>query len=266
MTTAIKARKKLSELYKKGVEVRFGPNPETGEPEGKIGPFEDPAGPDQVCMYVRAPSSIQREMALRDGNAKRARALVNAKRHEDSEEHLTILAFMADMDDETLYDYVIIGDQAERRQEAVREILALDEWKDMTDLQDAMRQFMEMSEEEREADPEWESMRERDDQFGDQVAEREKELIDSMREALRMQGRARAEEKALTKRAELAGSQAFLQEYERQMLFYSIRTVEDEGELFFSSARELAEQPEDVLEVLAEAVLPFISDGNEAKN
>lgn len=268
----IKARRALTDLYKRGVEVRFGVNPETGQPEGKIGPFKDddgneiPASPEQVCMFVRTPNSLQREQALRDGNAKRARALINAKRHVDSEEHLTTMAFLADMDDETLFDYVVIGNAVERRQEAVREVLGQDEWKDMTDLQDAMRQFEEMSEEERAADEEWASLLERDREFGDQVAEREKDLMESERESLRILGRDRAEKQALERRSELVGTQAFMTEYERQMLFYSVRTVEDDGVLFFESARQLAEQEDEVRELLAEALMPYISDGSDAKN
>lgn len=268
----IKARRALTDLYKRGVEVRFGVDPETEKPVGKIGPFVDdqgneiPATPDQICMFVRPPSSLQREQALRDGNAKRALALINAKRKEDSEEHLTTMAFLADMDDETLYDYVVVGNAVERRQEAVREVLGMDEWKDMTDLQEAMRQFDEMSEEERESDEEWQALLERDREFGDQVAEREKDLMESEREALRILGRDRAEKQALERRAELVGTQAFMTEYERQMLFYAVRDIEDDGVLFFQSARELAEQEDEVREVLAEALMPFISDGGEAKN
>ena len=267
----IKARRKLSDLYKKGVEVRFGPGP-NGEPTGRIGPFKDengktvPATDDEQAMWLQPPSPLQREMAMRDAQASRARALVNAKRKEDSEEHLTVLAFIADMEDETLIDYVLISEQDSRRNDATREVLGEEEWANMSELQDAMRQFDEMDPDDLVGNEEYEALMELDRKFGDQVAARERELLESAREAMRMQGRAAAEKKALTKRAELVGSQAFMSEYERQMLFYSIRDIDDNGVLFFESAREVAELPDEVIEVLQEALEPFISDATEAKN
>jgi hypothetical protein len=267
----IKARRKLSDLYKKGVEVRFGPN-DAGKVEGNVGPFVDsegkpvPATDEHVAMWVQPPSPLQREMALRDAQAARARALVRAKRNEDSEEHLTVMAFLADMSDDTLIEYVLVSDQDSRRNDATREILALKEWEDITSYQDAMRQFEEMTPEELEDNAEYDALMELDSKFADQVSKREAELLDAAREVLQMRGRGAAEAKALEKRAELVGSQAFMREYERQMMFYSVRDVDDTGVLFFESARELAEQEDEVRELLAEALTPFISDGAEAKN
>src|SRR4051794_12904240 len=82
--TNIQARRKLSDLYKKGVEVRFGPGPDK-EPVGKIGPFVDSDGhpikvlSTEIAMFVQPPSPLQREMALRDAQAARSKALVRAK-------------------------------------------------------------------------------------------------------------------------------------------------------------------------------------------
>jgi len=155
-TTTIKARRQLSDLFKEGTEVRFGRDPKTNKPYGKVGPFIDSMGnraacpENEVAVFVRPPDPLQRDMAMREANAKRARALVKAKRDEESEEHLTILAFLADMGDETLVDYVVLGDVAKRRAEAEREVLSLEEWKEMDAYQDAMRQFEGMSDEARE--------------------------------------------------------------------------------------------------------------------
>lgn len=271
----IKARKRLSDLFKKGVEIRFGTDPDSGEPRGWIGPFKDSAGgrqpcpDDQVAMFIRPADPLQREMAMREANAKRARALVKSKRDEDSEEHLTIMAFLADMEDETLIDYVLVSDAGARRTEAEREVLASPDWKDMDAYQDAMRQFEEMSPEDLEGNEEWEALLELDQKFGQQVTKREEELIQAQREVLRMQlsaGRSQVEKKALEKRAEMVGTQAFMQEYELQMLYFSVREVENTDQMFFDSPRELAAQPEQVREIINEALLPFISDGNEAKN
>jgi hypothetical protein len=271
MATNIKARRKLSELFKEGVEVRFGSN-DDGKPVGKIGPFTNSAGDrascpdDEVAMFIRPPDPLQREMAMREGQAKRARALVKAKRDESSEEHLTIMAFLADMGDESLIDYVILGDTNDRRAEAEREILALDEWKDMTSYQDAMRQLADLEPDELEGNEEWEALIALDDRFGQQVTDRERELADAQRDVLRMLDRSEVERRALEKRSEMVGSQAFISEYERQMLYFSVRDVDNTDVLFFESATELASQPDVVRETISEALLPFISDGSEAKN
>lgn len=271
MATSIKQRRKLSDLYKQGVEVRFTLD-EDGKPRGTVGPFENsegkykPAEESDVCMYVRPPSPLQREMALRDGQAARARALINAKRKTDSEEHLTILAFLADMSDETLVDYLLVNDTQERQQDAMRDVLSRDEWKDMTDYQDAMRQFDEMSDEEKEESEEYAAMMELDQKFSTQVSVRLAELTDAQRDAFRMMNRETLEKRALDKRSEMVGSQAFINEYELQMLYYAVRDPENHATLYFESAREFAEQHEDFRVVIEEALMPFIAEGAEAKN
>lgn len=268
----IKARRKLSDLYKRGVEIRFGPEGSPSGLQGKVGPFVDsdgkpiPATEDEVAAWVQSPSPLQREMALRDAQAARAKALVRAKRDEESEEHLTALAFLVDMSDETLIDYVLISDSDSRRADAQREILGLKEWEDITAFQDAARQFDEMDEKEREDSEEYKAFLETDARFGKQVAEREKELRDTQHEALVRLGRPAVEKKALEKRSELIASQAFMAEYEKQMTFYSVRDVDDHGVLFFESARELAEAEDPVRELIAEALEQFINDVGEAKN
>jgi len=276
--TNIKARRLLSDLYRRGVEVRFGRGPD-GKPHGSVAPKGDgyfvddedkpiPPEPGEIQMWIQSPSPLQREMAMRDAQAARARALVRAKRDENSEEHLTIMAFLADMSDETLIDYVLIQGQSERQSTAIREVLGEDEWKEMTSYQDALRQFEEdeRSLEELEQDPEHQALMELDLKFGDQVGKRERELEDAERAVLQLRLRGDVERKALEKRAELVGTQAFMAEYERQMLFYSVRDFEDNGALFFESARQLAEADDQIRTTIQDAMVPFISDATEAKN
>lgn len=270
MATNIKARRLLSELYREGQEVRFSRGPDG--PVGKIGPFNDERGKrikpkdDEVAMFVRPPDPVQRDMAMRAAQGKRAAALVKAKRDENSEEYLTIMAFLADMSDDTLIDYVVMSDTNTRRAEAEREVLGLEEWKDMTAYQDAMAGFEGMDEAELEGNEEYEALMELDDKYVKQVSERERQLADAQREALGFLQREQVERKALEKRAEMIGSQAFIEEYERQMMFYSIRDAENIDTLFFESVMEMASQPDEVRDVINEALLPFISEAGEAKN
>lgn len=254
----IAARKKLQALYVKGVEVRFD---ESGASKG---PYDRPATEDEVAIWLQPPSPLQREMALREAQAARSRAVLAAKRDKDSEEHLTAMAFVFDMANDTLIDYVLIAEQEDRQREAMRDVLALDEWDDMTALQDAMRQFEESGAD--EDDPEYAPLLERDVEFGRQVAARMRELTEAARDVMTRVSVEKLQEKAIERRADLAASQVFMRMYERWMLHYSCRDPDDHQELFFEDAKELASQPEFVIEQLGEVLQSFIQDGNEAKN
>jgi hypothetical protein len=268
MATTLKARRKLSDLYKVGVEVRFGPGPDG--PLAEIGPFMDsdeqpiPASDDQIAVWVQPPSPLQREQALRYAQASRSKALLAAKRDEESDEHLTVMSFLADMSDDTLIEYILVNQRDQRRQEAMRDVLGEDDWKDVLSYQDALNKFEEDGTP--TDDPEYTALLELDQKFTDQVAERERSILDASRAALLMLGRAKNEKKALEQRSDIVGSQAFMQEYEQQMLFYSVRDMEDQGSCFFESARECADVPDEVRITLKKALEPFINDGTEAKN
>jgi hypothetical protein len=262
----IKARRRLQELRAKGVEVRLGAT----EEGSAIGPFLDPDGhpikcpEEQVPVWVQPPSPLQRDQALRDAQAARARAVLKTKRDEKSEEQLTSLAFLSEMSLPTLMDYLIVHDEDQLRTDAIRDVLAEDEWKDMTELQDSMRQFEESDAS--EDDPDWAPLLAKDAEYGRQVNKRMEELSEAMRETFSLLGRDELERRALVKRSDLVGSQTFMSEYERQMTWYAIRDVDDHGELFFESAREFADQEDDVRLLLGQALTQFIGDGAEAKN
>lgn len=264
MARNIQARRKLSDLYKTGVEVRFNAS------GGRIGPFRDDDGKpveatdDEVAMWLAPPSPLQREMSLREAQAMRARALLRTKKDEDSEEQLTSKVFLSEMGRETLVDYLLLTDQDDRHSEAIRDVLARDEWKDITALRDALRQFDEAKTE--ETDPEYAAVLERDKVYGDQVQERENQLSEAARESLGMLDREVLEKRGLAKRADLVGSQAFMHEYERQMTYCSVRDIENHDLLFFENVFEFADSDDVIREVISEALATFVSDGTEAKN
>lgn len=268
----IKARRRLSELFKTGVEIRFGGRygrEGAVAPKGE-GPFLDddgkavPLADDEVAMWVQPPSPLHRDQALRNANAAKSRAALAARRDEDSEEHLAALEFIEQMSEETLYDYVLVSDIEERQQDAIREILQDEEWSDITELQESMRIFEE--EGRAEDDPEVEAVRERERELQRLVSEREAELREAAYDVLRMRGPEAARKVALEKRGDLLSSRAFMIEYERQMTFFSVRDADDHGVIFFESPTELASQPDEVLALIQEALQPFIKDGSEAKN
>ena len=79
-------------------------------------------------------------------------------------------------------------------------------------------------------------------------------------------GREELERRALEKRSELIGSQAFMTEYEDQMRYYSAREPENTDRLFFASVQEYREIDEIVQNAIGEALKTFINEVGEAKN
>lgn len=260
----IKARRKLSELYAVGVEARFDAD------GGRVGPFVDadgepiPIGEHEVAVWVQPPSPLQREQASRSASASRAKAMLRARRDKESEEYLQQQAFTSEMSDETLVEYLVASGVEDRRQEALRDVMAQDEWEDLPAMQDAMTGYQELSEPPTD-DPEYDALMEADSRFGDQVAKRERELMDAEREAYSMWSRESLEKKAADQRAEMVGSRAFVTEFERQMQFYAVREASDHGVLFFESARELADSAEEVRATVIEALSKFVTEAVEAK-
>lgn len=275
MARGIKAREKLSRLYQRGQEVRFCPG-DDGQVEVIYGDLEQGGrivdsepGEDDVTVWVAPPSPLQREMALRDAQASRAKALLNAKRDTESVDHLTVKVFVSDMGDETLIDYLLLGDSDTRRQEAIREVLGRPEWEDMTAFTDAMAQYEDVDGNfigDDPEDPEYLALLELDAKYSKQVQEAEAELIDAARDALRQFGRPELERRAIEKRAEIVGSQAFMKEYERQMLFYAVREGDDHGALVYPSAKELAAEAQEIQDAYGKALKNFIMDVGTAKN
>lgn len=273
--TNISKRRRLSELYAKGVFARFN---ETGsgafhanrtDEDGRplqiesVGNEDFVLGDDDVVIWVQPPSPLQREQALREAQAARSRALLGARRNEDSPDAANTRAFVANMGRETLIDYVLSADEQERRERAQRDVLGEDEWKDFAALQDAMRQWDEAGNPRTE---EWEPLIERDVEFGRQVSNATKYLREVDRESLSMMPREELEKRAFEKRVELLGSQAFVQEYERQMIFYAARDDEDTAELFFEDVDDLMSQDDIVQATLSDTLASFIEDPAEAKN
>lgn len=272
--TTLKKRRRLSELYVRGVALRFGPDGPTFGNSTK-GEFVDEDGnplecpEDQVEVWITPPNPLQREEALREAQAKRSLALIRIRDKEgDSADYLTAQAYVSQMDLPTLIDYVLLSDQETRTNEARRDVLSQEEWSDVEALQDALRQFEEL-EEKGELDTEsedYKALMRRDAAFAAQLSQREKELSEAAREALGMLGRDRLETRALEKRSDLVASQTFMREYEKQMSWYAVRESDDHEALFFETAEDLASEDERVQRGINDALARFINDGTEAKN
>lgn len=263
--TNIQKRRRLSALYERGKEVRFGPD-EDGNPRSvRVGPFaeDDKPADDDIVVWLTPPNPLQRDQALREAQARRARFMVVAHRQEDSSNSMISRALVTEMELATLIDYVLATGESERQQEATRDVQGNKEWDDYTALQDSIRQWREKGEPEGE---EWDALLARDREYGDQLRKRLDQLRESSRESLEMMPRETLEERASRSRMEMLANQEFMVEYEAQMLFYACRDDEDHSDLFFESVEELQQQAEEVQQALADVLAEFISDEAEAKN
>lgn len=262
----IATRKKLSSLYARGLAIRFGAEgPRYGDMNRGGGfPEDDVLGEEEVEIWIAPPNPHQREMAMREAQACRARALLRVRNDKESEEHLTARAYLAEMDMNTLVDYLVIATTDDRTQAAIREVLAKDEWENIDELRDAMTQYEAANPDPQ--DPKWTSLMQRDLEYGNQVAEVQARLSEEERVSLSVLDRDELEKRALERRGEIAASQAFIYEYERQMKYFSVRDPGNHSVLFYDSPKELTEETEMVQLAVEEALRLFIKDGSEAKN
>lgn len=244
--TNIQKRKRLEALYERGENVTFGPEDE------------------QVAIFVGPCSPLQREMAIREAQAQRSRAMLEARTDDTSGQALNARSFISGLNLDELIEYITSLDESDRTSRARRDVLALKEWEDFNSLRDSMRQFEEAGSP--VDDPEWAPLMKRDAQFGDQVLERIEVIREGDIEGLKLMPRDVLEKRAFEKRVEQAGSNVFMKVYEDYMLFYSCRDDEEHSELFFDSVEDLRSMPEEVQDSLETTLAKFITEAAEAKN
>jgi hypothetical protein len=257
--TRIEKRKRLDALFDRGGFVRLN-----SDSEGR--PVVDPEveSPDDMLIWVCPPSPLQREMAIREAQAHRARTVLEARNDESSNQWATIRAFIASMTKDELIEYIVNLDETDYISKARRDVLVEKQWEDFNQLRDAMRQYEEAGSP--VGDAEWEPLLERNRAFADQVISRAEELEQDARDGFKLMPQGKLEEKAVELRIEQAASSAFMVSYEEYMLFYSCRDDEDHKVLYFDSVDEMKSQPQEVQNGLARKLASFITDAAEAKN
>lgn len=259
--TRIEKRKKLDALFDRGGYVRLKSDSQ-GRPivETEV----ESTSKDDVLVWVGPPSPLQREMAIRDAQAARARAVLEARNHEGSTQWVTIRAFVASLVTEDLIEYIAGLDETDYIAQARRDVLIEKQWDDFNQLRDAMRNYEEAGSP--VGDPEWEPLLDRNREFAEQVIARADELQADAKGGYKLMPRGKLEEKAIDLRIEQAASSAFMAAYEEHMLFYSCRDDEDHKVLYFDDVADMKSQPQEVQNGLAAKLASFINDAAEAKN
>lgn len=262
--SALQKRQKLSALFERGKEIRFF------EGGHKVGPFLDdeghpiPLGDEEIAVWVAPPNPMQREEAIRESQAIRAKATLNARRIETSKEYEQVESVVANATKEELIDQILQMDDSDRHRRASRDLLAEEEWEDIDDLRDALRKFEEEGAE--EDDEEWKGVLEREAEFDRQLRKLVADLRAAQEEALGIMDRDVLEERCRDRSIDLLGTQVFLDEYESQMLLFACRDDEDHSRLFFDSIESLRSSPAEVQMACSQILAEFISDPGEAKN
>lgn len=256
--TSIEKRRKLEALFDRGGLVTFNRD-EAGRPI--INP-ETPSDDDQA-IWVGPPSPLQREMAVREAQAARARIMLDARDNHESHTWLTIQNFVHSMKRDAVVDYILELDETEHIGQARRDVLQQKEWEDFNAFRDAMRQWEEAGS---PNDDEWAPLLERDRRFGQQIADRVDEIRDDARAGYMHMPLNILQEKAIEKRVDQAGTAAFMTAYEEWVLYYACRDDEDHLQLFFDSPDDIKRLPEAIHGALAEKLRTFITDASEAKN
>lgn len=255
----IEKRKRLDALFDRGAYVRFN-----SDADGR--PVIEPETHDEsdMLIWVAPPSPFQREMAVREAQASRARTMIDARDNEDSTTWVTIHNYIRQLTTNVLIDYVLDLDDTEYLTQARRDVLQQKDWEDFNALRDAMRAYEEAGSP--VGDPEWESLLERDRKFGQQVLERAEEVKDDARAGYLHMPRGKVEEIALEKRIEQAGSAAFMSAYQEWLRFYACRDDEDHLALYFDAPDDIKKLPQPVQDALSAKLGEFITDSAEAKN
>lgn len=256
--TRIQKRERMEKLFDNGrmlvftvVDGMFVQRPPGDEQE------------DDMRIWVRPANPLQRGQAIAEAQAAQARVKV-AGRDSKSREWLGIRGFLASLSDEALAAYVVALGEEQRVADARREVLKDEEWKDFNQLRDAMRQYEEAGSP--KDDPEWEPLLRRDDEFGEQVLVRADQLRDAATEAAKLMPRDKLEERAFERRLDEAATNAFVDAYGDNLLFYACRDDENHNELFFDDVNDMKRQPDQLQNALRDMMADFITDAAEAKN
>lgn len=251
----IEKRNRLEKLFERGEYVHFNA-------DGSIAAADSGQWVERI--YVASPNPFQRDQALREGQAARALVVLDARENAGTKEWLEVRSFIAALDQEELIEFVLNSKTVERLNEARRDVLVEDEWNDYNQLRDAMRQYED--EGYPVDDPKWDSLRQRDLDFAQQVSDQADELRATEKESLKMLPREALEKRAVDIRVESAGSVAFVREYENWMMLYAVRDADDTNELLYDELVDFKSSPRHLQNAVAETLANYIDESAEAKN
>lgn len=270
-------RKRLTDLYKRGQTITI------------VGPDDENVN-DGVKVWIQKPNPTEMESIHRRANARKA-LIVREGQDEASEIFLAAWAESRDfLNKETLITLALYEDLSSARMRANAEIADEEEWKDEDYLQGLLDLW--------QGDPEqgdfglaevWTSMPEEWDEtdFSSEEVVRMKEakrvfselqrfdaqveqVLKAEEERLRVDWSSRDDEfvvrAAVKELVRQQANQAFVDEYDRQLMYYTVREPDDHKKRYFANMAEIDDLEEGVKDQLKLAMNSLLVDVVEGKD
>jgi hypothetical protein len=256
--TNLQKRRRLDALYERGSEIRFG--------DGGLKSEGAAEAPDDIVLWITPPSALQREQAVREAQAARARQLLMLKRDPDSIPGAVTDQYIEEMELDMLIEYLSDMNDAEIQSEATRNVMAKEEWEDMDALRDSIRQWEEAGKPDPEVAPEWKDLLDRDYEFGEQIQLEAIQIAAHSKESMKLLPMERLREMAKDRRVEILGNETFMNSYQNHLMFFSCRDGDDHRELFFEDVEDMRSAADEVQEAIIGVFASFITEAGEAKN
>lgn len=219
-------RRRLSDLYVTGKEVVINDDSET----------------DPIVIYLQKLNPLENEGALRKAGASRARVMAWSK-NQESEEYLSVRSEVLDIDSvDTLIEYLIQEDLANRYASAEAELAAQDEWK--TDdyyqgLQDAWNGGLAEAWAADPEDPESKRVYDELTRFNDIVTKSVEGEAEGLRKDWRNIHEDDLRDEVTKKFVKMRADMEWLREFRKQELYFATREPENHKKLYFESRQEL---------------------------
>lgn len=243
------AKRRLNEMYLVGQEETF----------------DDGQG-DPVTVFIKKLNPVEHESALRNANAARARFL--ARRSDpESEDRMAIMDAVFDFDKDGLITYLVSEERVTRIQLREAETAADEEWEKDAYLQglyDAWNGGLNDAYAENNEDPEAARVFAEIQRFNGQVEALVKGDTDDLRAELDERPLDVLRERVLDKLVSTQASIAWLNEYRRSEVAYSVREL-DKKTRYFKGRDEVDDLPAEVYNRLADVYRRLSLDPIEGK-
>lgn len=232
-------RRRLEDLYVRGRELSV----------------DDGSG-DPVTVWLQKMNPLEHEKAIRKAGAAKAQVLLAQRDHQSEEwqEALTDVSELGGRD--VLIEQVIQEEVAKLRESKEAELSFEDEWKKegyLEGLREAWQSGLDMKYAEDPEDPEARRVFLELKRFTDQLDEQLADEIDALRRDYDDMPLEQLQDKVVDRVLDMRAGLAWLKEYRRCEVFFSVRDPDDHDKYYFSSRDEVDRLSAEVFRILANA-------------
>jgi hypothetical protein len=228
--------------------------------------FDDGQG-DPITVVVRKMNPVDHQSALRYANAARSRAAA-LKNHPEDDEYQAQWALVLDYDRESLTRYLLEDFRINRSPILEAELADDEEWKKDGYLDGLQHDWMDHLKDVYAADPEDVDAKRvftELQRFTDKLDEIVQAAVDNLEDDLEKKSEQDLRQQVFDKLFSSYASIAWLNEYRRCEVAYSVRT-EDGKERYFKHRDEVSELPTEIFQQLQEAYRELTVEVQEGKD